>query len=339
MIIESQRILGHWPCFEPWETKKRLGTDFICRIRFGNLLKDTGDILLCPIGEDFKPSNPLAHWVVEKEGTWLKRKLSNLIKEDYIGTDHAAFLPCHKLKYRGIIFVSVDFYSQERDKVNMKRIAEALLLAQKYHCAKLSCPELFLYRDYEYTPTYDFLIGELNETVRTLNETDEINFMIEFVIKRSIRNYTRLKNSFYSYDNYTKALFERFPVTAEILPWYRKRMKSIKRIYPIGPVLAHMIHHVLSYENVSTWYINVVAKILIFKFGWYFEVDPGITCNKGGLKFLCEFCSEMPWNYIKLCELFYKNKDEVPKQNEPIDFPAEQRWIYGHHHKCPIPCI
>ena len=338
MIIEAQRTLGHFPWSEPWETEKRLGTDFICRIRFGNLLKDTGDILLCPIGEDFKPSNPLAHRVVEKEGIWLKRKLPTLKYDGYIGTEHAAFLPCHKLKYRGIIFVSVDFYSKDRDEINKKRIAEALILAQKYHCAKLSCPELFLYRDYEYTPAYDFLIGELNETVRTLNETDEINFMIEFVIKRSINNYKRLKWSFYTYDNYTKALFERFPITAEILPWYRKRMKSIKRIYSVGPLFAHMIRHVLSYEDVSTWYIKLIGKLLTFKFGWYFEIDPGITCNKGGLSFLVDFCYEMPWNYIRLCELFYENKDEIPKQNEPIHFPHEQRWIYGHHHSCPFPC-
>ena len=339
MIIEAQRKLGEMPWSEPWETEKRLGTDFTCRIRFGNLLRDSGDILLCPTGEDFKPSNPLAHWLVKKEGRWLKRKIQTLKNDGYIGTEYAAFLPCHKLRYRGIIFVSVDFYSKHRDEVNKKRIAEALLLAQKYHCAKLSCPEGFLYREYEDIQTYDFLIAELNETVRTLNETDEINYMIEFVIKRKLTNYIRLKDSFYSYDNYTKALFERFPISAEIFPWYRKRMKTIKRIYSVGPILAYMIRHVLSYENVSTWYIKLLSKILIFKFGWYFEVDPGITCNKGGLSFLFDFCFEMPWNYIRLCELFYKNKEDIPKENEPIYHPEGQRWLYGHHHKCPIPCI
>ena len=76
MIIEAQRTLEQEPWREPWETEKRLGTDFVCRIRFGNLLRDSGDILLCPLGEDFKPSNPLAHWVVTREGKWLRKKLS-----------------------------------------------------------------------------------------------------------------------------------------------------------------------------------------------------------------------------------------------------------------------
>ena len=332
MIIESQRNLGFRPWSEPSETRKRLGSDFICRIRFGNLLKNSGDILLCPLGEDFKPSNPLAHWLVAKEGKWLKRKLNTLKDSDYIGTEHAAFLPCRKLKYRGIIFVSVDFYSKERDEVNKERIAEALLLAQKYHCARLSCPGGFLYREYEFTPPYDSLIAELNETIRTLNEKEKINYMIEFVIKRNFVNYLRLKDSFYTYENYTKALFEKFPITAEILPWYRRRIRSIKRVYPVGPILAHMIRHVLSKENVSSRYIYLVGKILTKRFGWYRELDPGITCNKGGLDFLFDFCSEMPWNYIRLCEIFYKDKNDVPKQNEPIDFPEEQRWAYGHNH-------
>ena len=69
------------------------------------------EVLLQEGIEDFRPSNPLAHWVVAREGKWLKRKLATLKNGGYIGTEYAAFLPCRKLKYRGIIFVSVDFYN------------------------------------------------------------------------------------------------------------------------------------------------------------------------------------------------------------------------------------
>ena len=51
---------------------------FIYKIRYGNLLKDSGDILLCPLSEDFKPSDPLSRSIIEKEGKWLDKEIKDL---------------------------------------------------------------------------------------------------------------------------------------------------------------------------------------------------------------------------------------------------------------------
>lgn len=60
---------------------------FIYRIVFGDLLKFSGDILLCPVSADFKPSNPFSRKVIAAEGKWLDKKskqfISKLKKKQY----------------------------------------------------------------------------------------------------------------------------------------------------------------------------------------------------------------------------------------------------------------
>ena len=60
------------------ETTQLPKRNFVCNIKFGNLLKESGDILLCPLSENFVPSNFLAQSIVRTEGKWLKDKLENL---------------------------------------------------------------------------------------------------------------------------------------------------------------------------------------------------------------------------------------------------------------------
>ena len=56
----------------------RCDQDFVFNIKFGNILKSSGDILLCPLSEGFKPSNPLSRKIIEKEGKWLKKIIETL---------------------------------------------------------------------------------------------------------------------------------------------------------------------------------------------------------------------------------------------------------------------
>lgn len=168
----------------------RLDSKFRCSLRFGNLLKTQGDILLCPLGDGFKPANPLAHWVIEKEGTYLKKALRNLKETEYDKTEFAAYIPCKKLKYKGIIFVCVDFYSEKRTLINAKRIAEGFLLAKNQECSKLSCPVGYLY-DKSHPETCKEIFSELDQVIRILDgEAKNIDYIIELVIKRNLHNYS-----------------------------------------------------------------------------------------------------------------------------------------------------
>lgn len=172
----------------------RLDSKFYCSLRFGNLLKDKGDILLCPIGEGFKPANPLAHWVVEKEGKYIKSALKNLEETEYDKTEFSVFIPCKKLHYRGIIFVCVNFHSEDRSDINAKRIADGFLLAKKHECKKLSCPIGFLYEGFHPDSCKEFF-SQFDKVIRVMDEdAKEIDYLIEFVIKRNLENYSMFKD-------------------------------------------------------------------------------------------------------------------------------------------------
>ena len=172
----------------------RLDSKFYCTLRFGNLLKDKGDILLCPLGEGFKPANPLAHWVVEREGEYLKDALKNLEESEYDKTEFSVFIPCQKLKYRGIILVCVDFHSENRTDINAKRIADSFLLAKKHECKKLSCPIGFLYEVSHPGSCKEFFY-EFDKVIREMgDDAKNIDYLIEFVIKRSLYNYSMFKD-------------------------------------------------------------------------------------------------------------------------------------------------
>lgn len=172
----------------------RLDSKFYCSLRFGNLLKDKGDFLLCPLGEGFKPANPLAHWVVEMEGKYLKTALKNLEETEYDKTEFSVFIPCKKLHYKGILFVCVDFHSENRSDINAKRIADGFLLAKKHECKKLSCPIGFLYEGFHPDSCKEFF-AQFDKVIRTMDEdAKKIDYLIEFVIKRNLENYSMFKD-------------------------------------------------------------------------------------------------------------------------------------------------
>ena len=212
--------------------------DFIFNVKICNLLKNSGDILLCPISEGFRPSNPLSREIIRKEGKWLKDKIEDLYTSEtakWIGSEHVAFLPCRKLKYRGILFVCVDFYSENRAEINAARIAEALAVARRYGCAKLTCPQNILYRRdnsdeliFHLRDMLCYLLEQWFGILRNTHNDFKVDFMVEILLKNSIANYY-LNQKEYWPDNPKTIMVEYFPECSEILPHYREKLKQIGR--------------------------------------------------------------------------------------------------------------
>lgn len=287
--------------FSHWLLDHPIDQNFICNIRFGDLIKDSGDILLCPISKDFKPSNPLSRKIIEIEGKHLKRKLDSIKNDDArIGSEHVAFLPCLKLKYRGILFVEVDFYSDDREEINAKRIAEAFAVAQKYCCKKLSCPRNFLYAP-DKSESYVDLNFELEKVVANLPEEVKISFAVEYIIKKNWTSYSELSYSWVYYD-YSNALVEFLPLCSQILPWYKKKIKSINTVYCFSSNAAKLIRKLLTSENLTKKQMFKAFNKLSRIMGDYYETASN-CCNLGFEYYLLELCKEMPWNFKILKEM------------------------------------
>ena len=282
--------------------------DFIFNIKFGNILKSSGDILLCPLSEDFKPSNPLSRKIIKKEGKWLKKTIDELYTSEHpqwIGSEHVAFLPCRKLKYRGIFFVSVDFYSENREEINALRIAEALEVAHKYNCKKLTCPQNLLYNPNE-KYSFDYLYYQWNRIIQALNHKAKIDFVIETIVQRNLTGFHMLQNSMTLYD-FSNSLVEYLPNCAQILPHYRKQLKSINTAYYFSEKTAKQIRCLLTSEIKQSHAERLFNKLFRLM-GAYGETSPS-SGNEGFIFYLLGLCHEMPWNFLKLKELF----DNLPK--------------------------
>jgi hypothetical protein len=288
--------------------KNPIDQDFLFRIRYGNLLKDSGDILLCPLSESFKPSNPLSISIIKKEGKWLDKEIKNLYSSDnakWIGSEHVAFLPCRKLKYRGILFVCVDFYSKDREKINAGRIAEALEIAAKYNCSKLSCPQNLLYNPEE-NYGYDYIHSQFDSIFNVLGSKTKINFVIETVIQKTLKSFHQYESTAVFYD-FSTSLVEYLPDCAQILQHYRKSLKKIRTVYSFSTHTQKQIKALLT-KPINEKSAFILFKKLFEKMGGYEESEVG-RYNDGFDFFLLDLCREMPWNFFKILDLLKKFTD------------------------------
>lgn len=302
-------------------------TGCVYRIRFGDLLKDSGDILLCPVSADFKPSNRFAQSVLRSESKWLSQKLDGIRNpispEEYIGTEHVAFLPCRKLKYRGILFVSVDFYAENREEINAERIAEAFTVAAKYGCRKLSCPVNFLYSPDIQHLEFDGFIQQLEKVLAAMPE-EKIPFIVEYVLKKDIKSFRIFSGSQVYYD-FSNASVEYLPRCAQILPGYRKQLHKIRIVYPLSRRTARIARKCLSPDMLNKRQMFRAFKKLWRKMGEYWEsgVD---RCNDGFAFFLLGLCNEMPWMFNELDGLIREFNTEVLYNGLYYDFIFKERF-------------
>ena len=319
-----------------------INQDFICNIKYGDLLKGFGDILLCPVSEHFKPSNPFSKKVLEIEGKQLKRALEGIgallhferkkLQSEtsytdsglYFGSGHAAFMPCRKLKYRGLLFVALDFYSDNRTEINTQRIAEALIVASTYKCKKLSCPGNLLYEPDGYQFGYDGLYIQLETIIEKLPANIQIDFIIEYVIKKGLFAYSDLSSTMSRYD-YSTALIEYLPGCAQILPWYKRHLKSVRTVYNFTNGTAKLIKKILTPETLNKKQLFSGFKKLQKIMGDYEETGVG-HCNEGFAFFLLGLCKEMPWMFNELTTAIKEFYARIGYKNGLDEFIFRERF-------------
>ncbi len=255
----------------------------------GNLFTNSGDILLCPTSEDFKFSNPLSIRLAKRE-----RKMKRWIdfykgKECDFKTEHCIFLPCRKLKYRGVIFVSLDFYSEGRRDVNKVRVKEAFDLAQRFHCTKISLPKNILYSPYY--KEGDYGVYDSSDLLEILQvNSNPISFDVEFIF--NIPGYRYKGLSFYSfrYGNHK----EMIPFSGRLFSWYRRQDKMSQTEYFLTKPEVCIIRKILCTCDGQKKQLSLVLCYLKKRLGNYSEsgVD---RANIGGEMFLDMLLEELPW--------------------------------------------
>lgn len=316
---------------------------FIYRIVFGDLLKSSGDILLCPVSADFKPSNPFSRKVIAAEGKWLDKKIKAIYQQTekgtiyadtklgftvnesgYIGTEHVAFLPCKKLNYRGILFVSMDFYSESREEINARRIAEAFEVAVKYNCKKISCPRNFLYGPNRHETGLSGLENELEKVIENVSSDIKIDFIVEYVIKKDLFSLNEFNNSIIYYD-FSTALVEYFPVCSEILSHYRKYLKRIRTVYSLSNHEARMIKKILIPNSMNKRHLFHAFTKLRKIMGDYYETGVG-RCNEGFAFYLLGLCNEMPWMFNELLACIKEYYKKVEYKEGLDEFIFNERF-------------
>ena len=316
---------------------------FIYRIVFGDLLKSSGDILLCPVSADFKPSNPFSRKVIAAEGKWLDKKVKAIYQQTekrtiyadtklgftvnesgYIGTEHVAFLPCKKLNYRGILFVSMDFYSRNREEINARRIAEAFEVAAKYNCKKISCPRNFLYDPNRHETGLYGLENELEKVIENVSPEIKIDFIVEYVIKKDLFSFNEFNNSIIYYD-FSTALVEYLPVCSEILSHYRKYLKRIRTVYSLTNREARMIKKILTPNCMNKRNLFHAFTKLRKIMGDYYETGVG-RCNEGFAFYLLGLCNEMPWMFNELLACIKEYYKKVEYKEGLDEFIFNERF-------------
>ena len=327
-IISSKKFdKALWLGYEPVLNKQMPEgsiQDFICKIQFGDILKSSGDILLCPVSENFKPSNSLSRKIIKKEGKLLKKEIDSLRSSDspkWIGSEHVAFLPCRKLKYRGILFVSVDFYSENREDINAVRIAEALEIAHKYKCMKLTCPQNLLYSPKDNKFSFDYIYYQWNDIILALKDKVKIDFVIENLVQKNLSSFRKFQSSMALY-NFSNSLIEYLPDCAQILPHYRRKLKSIRTVYNVSDRTARQLRKLLTNPIKDSKTLRLFKKLQQIM-GVYDETGVG-RCNEGFEFFVFRLCKEMPWNFLKLKELFENLPED--KYGSFNDFIFKERF-------------
>lgn len=272
--------------------------------KFADLLKNTGDLLLCPVSDDFKLSNPLSRKINKSEKKKIQKELDHyhdIIPE--AKTDHCIFLPIRHLKYRGVILVQMDFYSKERKVTNISRIAEAFSLAQRFNCCKFSLPKNILYDDQYYE--LEVLVEiELQNMAACMQAHDTmIDFTIEIIVDKFIPQKFRL------YHRKIRNHLEKYTYTRKLYPFLREQGDCwfLAEEYMYSRSVRKKILKILTDRNTPDKDILWMIKYLKARLDH--EYDTGV--GRGNLGFeneILELLRELPWNGKRILVALEKDR-------------------------------
>ncbi len=260
--------------------------------KFGNLLKNKGDVLLCPVSEGFKLSNPLSQKINKIENLNVEKWITDARMNPSVAyrSNHCLFLPLQKLKYRAIVLIEMDFYSELRREINLSRVIESFTLLKKFNCCKLSIPKDMLYDHSRYNGLR--IQSELHNIYDILKGyNSEIDFLIEVVIN----TYNEPDFMYYSRD--IKYTAERYPYSKKLYSFMKDPSDSMfyPKEYLYWNTEANLIKKVLTNRNIQLNDLSFLIKILEKKQGDYFETGVGRS-NLGYKKELISLLDELPWN-------------------------------------------
>lgn len=281
--------------------KAKVPRNLVSIIKTGNILKQAGDLLLCPTTIDWVPSSDLLNNILKIEGNYLKKKLENIHQEGWIGSENVIFLPCKKLKYRGLLLVKIEFAKKDSYSNNLINLAEAFQIASLCNCKKLTIPANIM-NELNFVSGSCFVNVQIKYILSKIPESVELDFYIENILEKALVPYSP-NISFWPNFDFSEIPCEKLPKSALILPWYKKQTKDLNQRIWIGKKNKKRLLKNLTNEDLS---IKQITKILI-------QIRPNIIKkNFSGarkkdelfFKTVFDLCKELPWNYHKIYKIF-----------------------------------
>lgn len=214
-------------------------------------------------------------------------------------SENCLFLPLRKLNYRAVLFVAVDFHTDDREEINLRNMVEAFQLAGRYNCCRLTLPANPLYE--RLTEKYhDFsTLVQLAHIVFTQGE--KIDFNLDLVLQQ------KGILSEMDFVHHWKSISEREPYSLKLQKTALSNCRA-SRMNQFSGQVKKRIYTILTRHNPDTKLVISTLDKMIKKLGDSYETGIG-RGHIGYRKELNLLLRELPWNKkcIETCLLEIEN--------------------------------